>query len=333
MTNVAIIGAGSFGMALSHLLGGKGVPVALWCRRPEVAEAIRRTGSNPGYLPDVRLPARVRSTGDLEDALRDAAVVVWVTPTAALRATLASAGRWVAPTALLVAACKGIEQETFLSPARIIAEVSGAPPERLAALSGPSFAREVVAGVPTAVTIASASEETAVQLQSLFSTPSFRAYTSTDLVGVEVGGALKNVIAIAAGICDGLRFGHNARAALITRGLAEITRMAVRLGGRPLTLAGLSGLGDLVLTCCGDLSRNRTVGMKLGQGQDLAPILAEMKMVAEGVHTARSAHAMSLKLGVEMPITTKVYEVLYEGLPPRRAVEELMTRELKAESR
>lgn len=331
MKPIAVLGAGSFGTALACLLAGKGHPVRLWARREDTAREINERHRNPGYLTHVDLPESIHATHRMAEATQGADIVVLVTPTHAIRETLGWANA-IPAEATLLCASKGIEDGTFFTPTQIAREVMPSASGRIAALSGPSFAKEIVAGVPTAVTIASDHPEVAARLQSVFSTPTFRAYTSSDLIGVELGGALKNVIAIAAGICDGLQFGHNARAALITRGLAEITRMAARLGANPLTLAGLAGLGDLVLTCTGDLSRNRTVGMRLGQGETLDAILADMKMVAEGVHTAKSACHLSRARKVEMPITEKVYSVLYEKLPPRRAVEELMTRELKAET-
>ena len=239
---------------------------------------------------------------------------------------------YLSPQSILVSASKGIENKTLLTMSEVIREVlSLHDGSRIAVLSGPSFALEVSREIPTAVTIASENQERAQQLQQVFSTPYFRVYTNPDVVGVELGGSLKNVIALAAGISDGLRFGYNTRAALITRGLAEISRLALKMGASPLTLSGLSGLGDLVLTCTGELSRNRTVGMKLGQGVKLDQILKDMKMVAEGIKTTRSAYDLSSKLNVPMPITEQVYNILYQDKDPKEAVTELMTRDLKVE--
>jgi len=258
-------------------------------------------------------------------------MIVVVVPSHTVRETLARAAPLVRPQTIVVSASKGIEVETGATMAEVLAQLLPAQ-VAIAVLSGPSFAKETARGLPTAVVVAARNAEAALVTQKAFAGDRFRVYTSDDVIGVEIGGALKNVIAIAAGCADGLGFGHNTRAALITRGLAEIARLAQRLGGNPFTLAGLAGMGDLVLTCTGDLSRNRTVGIELGRGRKLPEILAGMTQVAEGVRTTRSAHELARKLGVEMPITDQIFKVLYEHKAPRQAVVDLMSRELKAET-
>jgi len=329
---VAVVGAGSWGTALANLLARKGVPTVLWSHEADVAEAIEREHRNPRYLSEVPLDPRLRATPVMAEAVRGAEVVVSVSPSHVVRPVMAEAARDMRPDALVVSASKGIEVET-LETMDVVLE--GVLPREAALgatyLSGPSFALEVGLGQPTAVTIASRSSRSAQRAQELFQTEYFRAYTSSDVVGVEIGGALKNVIAIAAGVAEGLGFGNNTRAALITRGLAEITRLGVALGANPLTFAGLAGMGDLILTCTGALSRNRSVGLELGEGRKLPEILAGMTQVAEGVRTARSAHDLACRQGIEMPIVDAVHAVLFEELEPRIAVERLMLREPKAE--
>lgn len=332
MANVAVIGAGAWGTALAKLLADKGNPTAIWAHHAELAERIQRERQNHRYLPNVALPASLRATSDLEDALRGAELVVIVVPSHALREVVRAAGPYIPQGALLCSATKGIENESLMLMSEVLVDELGPEAEpRLSYLSGPSFAREVAAGQPTAVVVAGKSPQTTHVVQRMLATERFRVYSSEDVVGVEVGGALKNVIAIAAGICDGLGLGHNARAGLITRGLAEIGRMAAAKGASPLTLAGLSGMGDLVLTCTGELSRNRTVGLELGKGRKLDEILAGLGHVAEGVKTAKSAYELAGKLGVSMPIVVEVYRMLYEGKPPPQAVVDLMTRALTKE--
>ncbi|WP_437904489.1 NAD(P)H-dependent glycerol-3-phosphate dehydrogenase [Sorangium sp. So ce327] len=332
MANVAVIGAGAWGTALAKLLADKGNPTALWAHHGELAERIGRERQNDRYLPGVELPASLRATGDLEDALRGAELAVVVVPSHALREVVREAGRHIPRGALVCSATKGIENDSLMLMSEVLVDELGREAEpRLSYLSGPSFAREVAAGQPTTVVVAGRSERETHAVQRMFATDRFRVYSSDDVVGVEVGGALKNVIAIAAGICDGLGFGHNARAGLITRGLAEIGRVAAAKGANPLTLAGLSGMGDLVLTCTGELSRNRTVGIEMGRGRKLDEILAGLGHVAEGVKTAKSAHDLADKLGVSAPITVEVYRMLYEGKPPQQAVVDLMTRALTRE--
>lgn len=329
----AVIGAGSWGTALADLLATKGVPTTLWAREAEVAAAIATTRENDVFLPGVRLSERLSATTDLEAALTEADVVVSAVPTQFIRKTFTPVAAALRTDRVLVSVSKGIEVDTLLTPAEIFAEVVAGPAaSTITALSGPSFAREVAARYPTAVVAASTSADNAHQVRELFSTASFRVYSSDDVTSVELGGALKNVIAIAAGITEGLRFGHNSIAALITRGLAEMTRLGVARGGRPLTFAGLSGMGDLVLTCTGGLSRNRAVGIALGQGKPIDQILADMNMVAEGVKTTLAARALAAQVGVEMPITEQVYQVLYEGKDPGTVAQRLMSRQLRDES-
>ena len=286
---------------------------------------------NPAYLAGVALPG-FTVTDELETALSGASLVVVAVPSHALRDVMGRAGRWLAPGALIASATKGIENESLMLMREVMSAVLGAPSsERLAVLSGPSFAREVALGWPTALVSASSSAEVAKAVQERCASERLRIYTSDDPVGVELGGALKNVIAIAAGACDGLGFGHNARAAIITRGLAEIVRLAMAKGGNALTLAGLAGLGDLVLTCTGELSRNRTVGVEMGKGRALPEVLAGLGHVAEGVRTTQSAYELGQRLGVDLPITTEVYRVLYQGKPAAQAVTDLMSRTLRPE--
>lgn len=329
---VAVVGAGSWGTALANLLARKGVPVTLWSHEADVAEGIEREHRNPRYLAEVELDPRLRATPEMAEAVDGAEVVVSVSPSHVVRAVMAQAARSMRPDALVVSASKGIETDSLRTMDGVLEDVL--PREAALGatyLSGPSFALEVGLGQPTAVTIASRSARAAARAQELFQTDYFRVYTSSDVAGVELGGSLKNVIAIAAGVVEGLGFGNNTRAALITRGLAEMTRLGVDLGANPLTFAGLAGMGDLILTCTGALSRNRSVGMELGQGRSLEDILAGMTQVAEGVRTARSAHDLALRRGIEMPIVHAVYAVLFEGLDPRAGVERLMLREPKAE--
>jgi glycerol-3-phosphate dehydrogenase (NAD(P)+) len=335
MKRVGVLGAGSWGTTLAVLLANKGIKTVLWARNQEFAKQIRKSRENKSYLPGIELPVALEITSDISKAVTNKEVIIFVVPSHGLREVAKQVS--VALNDLskspnlpyaLVSASKGIENRTLLTMTEIMKEevlpsrLSG----RLAALSGPSFAQEVASSIPTAITIAASEHKLCTVLQDLFTTETFRVYTSLDLMGVQLGGALKNVMAIASGISDGMGFGTNTRAALITRGLAEMSRLGMRLGANPLTFAGLAGLGDLVLTCTGDLSRNRQVGLKLGQGQSIDTILKEMSMVAEGVKTTNSVYAMAQKYKVEMPITNQVYRVLYQGLDPKDAVNELLTR-------
>lgn len=329
---VAVLGAGSWGTALAKLLADKGFETRLWSRREDQARAIQEKRVNEDYLPGAVLPPTLTATHDLERALAGADLVVVVVPTVGLREVLDQAVPLFPKGAPIVSATKGIEEGTLKLVSEIFEE--HLPPEehgRLTYLGGPSFAKEVADRVPTVVCVAGRDEATVKRVQDWFWTDRFRVYRTDDVIGVELGGALKNVIAIAAGVADGMGLGHNSRAGLITRGLAEITRLGVTLGANPLTFAGLAGMGDLILTCTGELSRNRKVGIAIGRGRKLAEILEGMKTVAEGVETTRAAHALAGRHGVEMPIVAQVHAVLFEGADPRAAVENLMLREPKAE--
>jgi glycerol-3-phosphate dehydrogenase (NAD(P)+) len=328
---VAVIGGGSWGTALAKLLCEGGHSVTLWLRDPDLAARVAASHENATYLPGIRLPESLRSTALLRETVEGAAMVVCVTPSHAVREVMQGVAPFLARDAVIVSASKGVEESTLKTMSEVLADILPAYRSGVAVLSGPSFAREVAANMPTAVTAAAADPAVAARVQQAFTTPSFRVYTSADVTGVELGGAVKNIIAVAAGVSDGLGFGHNTRGALITRGLAEISRLAVRLGADARTLAGLSGLGDLVLTCTGDLSRNRTVGLRLGRGERLQTILGDMKMVAEGVRNTRSIRDLARSLDVEMPITEQMFHLLYEGKPPRQVVVDLMTRQLKSE--
>ncbi|HBI14797.1 MAG TPA: glycerol-3-phosphate dehydrogenase [Desulfobulbaceae bacterium] len=331
----AVIGAGSWGTALAKLLGDKGERVSLWGRDAAHIAQLREERENRKYLPGAHLPPSVEPETDLAIAVRHAQCVVMVVPSHGFREIFARLLNKLETHALVVSAVKGIETATLQTMTQVMADTLRSRefprPVHLGVLSGPSFAAEVARNQPTAVTVAFVDKEAAAAVQQLFSTPYFRCYSSSDVIGLEVSAAMKNVIAIAAGICDGLGFGLNTRAALITRGLAEITRLGVQLGAHPLTFAGLGGLGDLVLTCTGDLSRNRTVGLKLGQGKTLEQALAEMTMVAEGVKTTKSCYNLAHRHGVEMPILEQTYQVLYEHKDCRLAVQELFQRSLKEE--
>jgi glycerol-3-phosphate dehydrogenase (NAD(P)+) len=332
MTRVAVLGAGSWGTALANHLARKGFDTLLWARNPALAAEIERRRENTAYLPGVAMPESLHATSDLRDALARADAALFVVPSHGLRELARACKSLLPPGVPIVSATKGIENQTLQLMTEVLQDELGDARERhLCALGGPSFAREVARGMPTAVSIASCAADTAAAVQELLAGDRFRVYTTEDIVGVEIGGALKNVIAIAAGAADGLGFGHNARAALITRGIAEISRLAMQMGANPITLAGLSGMGDLVLTCTGDLSRNRTLGIELGRGRTLDQVLAEMTMVAEGVRTAKSAFDLATREGVDMPITAEVYKALYEGKPPVSAVESLLGRPHRAE--
>ncbi|MBI5195906.1 MAG: NAD(P)-dependent glycerol-3-phosphate dehydrogenase [Nitrospirae bacterium] len=328
MKRITVIGAGSWGTVLASLLAGKGYEVLLWAFEKETAVEINNAHTNSIYIPEAYLPANLKATDDIEHAVKNADCILSVVPAQFTRAIFKKAANLIPPSAVIISASKGIEQKTLLTVSAIIREITG---RQAAALSGPSFAKEVIKKLPTAVTLATDNPETGQRLQEIFNTNYFRVYTHTDVLGAELGGALKNVIAIASGISDGLGLGHDARAALITRGLAEIVRLGKTMGADPRTFSGLSGLGDLVLTCTGPLSRNYTVGINLGKGIKLKDILSAKKSVAEGVATAQSAYELSKKHNVEMPIVEQVYEVIYQGKNPGDAVRLLMTRALKAE--
>lgn len=330
---IAMIGAGSWGTALALLLARKGLPVVLWDRDVDHIHQLAQDRENKRYQPGHGFPDVLDVTGNLAEAVDGAECVVMVVPSHGYRAVYRQLFPLLKEDALVVSAVKGIEIDSGLTMTGVMREESAAPKRlHLGVLSGPSFAAEVADRQPTAVTVSFADAEAAETVQRLFSTDYFRVYTSDDVVGLEISGAMKNVIAIAAGICDGLGYGLNTRAALMTRGLAEITRMGVALGGQPQTFAGLGGMGDLVLTCTGNLSRNRTVGLKLGSGLTLEQALSEMKMVAEGVKTTKSCYALAQQLQVEMPILEQVHQVLYHEKKCEDAVRELFQRDLKKES-
>lgn len=329
--HIGVVGAGSWGTALANLLAQKGYRIDLWVYEPEVRDSIEKERENPVFLPGIRLSENLFPTCDLKSVLVGKDLVLVVVPSHVMRTTAMQMAGCIAPDTIVVSASKGIENDTLMTMTQVLAETLGLPGDRLAVLSGPSFAREVANHVPTLVTVASRSIHTATIVQHVFATPSFRVYTNTDVIGVELGGSVKNVIAIAAGIIDGMALGLDTRAALITRGLAEIRRLGLKMGANPHTFAGLAGVGDLILTCTGELSRNHTVGKKLGQGMQLTEILSEMKMVAEGIKTSRSVVALARKMDVEMPISTEVYNILYENASPKDALFRLMTRDLKPE--
>lgn len=332
MKRLAVIGAGGWGTALAIALARRFSSVRLWARDAGHVAEVDASRENSRYLPGVTLPANVGVSSDYAFVLEAAEIVLLAVPSAYLRSVLGSARVYFPRDARIVIATKGIEERSLLGMSAVVAESLPASFSSLiAVLSGPTFAKEIAAGEPAAVVIAAQEIALAEEIQRLFSTATLRFYTSTDVVGVEIGGAVKNVIAIGAGLIHGLGLGSNSVAALITRGLAETTRLAVRLGGQERTLSGLAGLGDLVLTATGDLSRNRFVGLQLAAGRPLEQILAGMKMVAEGLGTCRAAHELGLRHGVELPIVSRMYELLYEGKEPRQAIRELMDRPLTSE--
>jgi len=325
---ISVIGAGSFGTALAKLTAENGHQVLLWSHSRDTADAIREKGENSIYLKGIPLPATISVTTDLGEAISNAELIVSATPTQAIREVY-SGQKISVP---IVVASKGIEKKTHMLVCDVFCDVLGEESKKLFFfLSGPSFAREMALKMPTAITIAGYDASRLPEIQAVFHNDYFRAYATPDVIGVELGGALKNVMAIATGIADGLKFGSNTRAMIITRGLAEIARLGERLGAKPITFMGLGGMGDLVLTCTGDLSRNRTVGLKLGQGMTLAAIQSEMRMVAEGVPTTESAHELAAKLGVELPITDAVHKILYDKMPALDALKELSRRSIKFE--
>ena len=334
INKTAVIGAGSWGTALAKLLADKGEQVVLWGHNPAQMDALRRDRVNRKYLPGAALPETLQPVDDL-DCVADCQCVVMVVPSHGFREVFAELVPHLQDGTLLVSAVKGIEIGSRQTMCEIMAEELAKQNRQdtmfIGVLSGPSFADEVAVGQPTAITVGFADKDAAEAVQHLFSTSFFRVYTSGDIIGLEISAAMKNVIAIAAGISDGLGYGLNTRAALITRGLAEITRLGVLLGANPLTFSGLGGMGDLVLTCTGSLSRNRTVGLKLGEGRTLEQALAEMTMVAEGVKTTKSCYNLAAEVGVEMPILEQTYQILYENKECRTAVQELFQRSLKEE--
>ena len=325
----AVVGGGAWGTAIADRLVRNGHAVTLWAREPDVVEAVRTRHENPRFLPGLPLAPGLGATVDLAEAVRGASLVIYAAPSHVLRPVVASSAPHLAPGAALAVATKGIERDSLALMTDVVSAEAVSHP--VVAFSGPSFAAEVAQGQPTAVVAASVDPEAARLVQAAMSAAPFRVYTSDDVVGVELGGALKNVMAVATGILEGLGVGFNPRAALITRGLAEMTRLGVALGARGETFAGLAGLGDLVLTCTGALSRNRAVGVAIGEGQTLEQALAGKESVAEGVLNAQSARALAQQAGVVMPIVEATHRVLFAGQPPREAIAELMARDLRAE--
>ena len=329
---IGVVGAGSWGTALANLLALKGFKIDLWVFEKEVKDQIESYRENKVFLPGISLSDQIYPSNDIEAVVKEKDLVLIVVPSHVMRETASKIREHISKETVVVSASKGIENKTHLTMSgvlrEIFQEISG---DSFAVLSGPSFAGEVVRRVPTVVSVASKNQKVASFVQHVFATPYFRVYTNNDMVGVELGGSVKNVIAIASGIIDGLGLGLNTRAALITRGLTEMRRLGLKLGANPRTFAGIAGVGDLVLTCTADVSRNHTVGKKIGEGMKLNEILSEMRMVAEGVKTAKSVYNLSRKLGVEMPISQEVYHVLYDDVAPKEAVRRLMTRDLKHE--
>ncbi len=324
--DAVVLGAGGWGTALAVLLADNGHGVRLWARRPEFAEELRRAGENRPYLPGVPVPPGVEPEADLAAALDGARLVVLAAPSHGLREVVRRAARYLCEGVTLVSATKGLESETNLRMSQVIAGELGPKADRLAVLSGPNFSAEVARGRPTATVVAAASREVAEEVQDALMSERFRVYTNPDVVGVELCGSLKNIYAIAVGISDGLGLGNNTRAAVITRALAEMTRLGAAAGAQPLTFAGLAGLGDLVLTCTGDLSRNRRAGLRLGRGEPVEDVLDASGMVIEGVRTAVAACSLARGYGVELPIAEQVVEVLFHRKPPADAVSALMSR-------
>jgi glycerol-3-phosphate dehydrogenase (NAD(P)+) len=332
MDRIAVIGAGSWGTTAAALAIAS-TPTVLWSRRPEVADRVNREHRNPVYLPDVELPETLIATAELSEALEGAEAVVMAVPSHGFRDVFSEAAPLIEPTIPIVSLTKGIEQGTLATMTQVVADVDpGHDRGRIGVMTGPNLASEVAAGQPTAAVVAFRDQETAVTLQQVFMGPTFRVYTHDDVTGCELGGALKNVMAIAAGMSDGLGFGDNTRAALITRALAELSRLGIALGGRPSTFAGLAGMGDLIATCISSNSRNHRVGFGMARGMTLDAIVAEMAMVAEGIKTTRAVLDLAARHEIEMPIAAHVGMVLYEGMDPREAVLRLMTRGAKAET-
>lgn len=331
ISRIAVIGAGSWGTTAAALLSPQ-VDTVLWARRPELARTISHDLRNPDYLPHVELPAKLRATADLEVAVPEAGAVVMAVPSHGFRDVFTRLAPLLEESAIVVSLTKGIEQGTLATMTGVVADVAPAlPSSQVGVLTGPNLAGEIASGQPTAAVVAFPDTAKARVVQELFMGPNFRVYTNQDVIGCELGGSVKNVMAIAAGMSDGLGFGDNTRATLITRALAELTRLGMARGGKAETFAGLAGAGDLIATCCSSLSRNHRVGVALAQGRSLEDVVADMRMVAEGVKTTRSVLDMAAASGVEMPIAEHVGKVLYEGVHPREAVLSLMTREARAE--
>ncbi|WP_457553428.1 NAD(P)H-dependent glycerol-3-phosphate dehydrogenase [Desulfobacula sp.] len=331
-TRIGVVGGGAWGTALAKLLADKGFVIDFWVFESEVRDQIETNRENKVFLPHIKLPENIIPSNDLEIVVKEKDLVLVVVPSHCMRDVAGQMKNFISPESIVVTASKGIENKTHMIMTQILAEkIDFIPKENFAVLSGPSFAKEVANKVPTVVAAASISRDVAAYVQKIFSCPTFRVYINDDPIGTQIGGAMKNVVAIAAGICDGMEMGLNPRAALITRGLTEMNRLGTKLGADPLTLAGLAGVGDLLLTCTGDLSRNYTVGKQIGEGKKLDEIISEMRMVAEGVKTTRSVYNLSKKLGVDLPICNEVYSVLFEGLSVKETVERLMNRSLKHE--
>jgi glycerol-3-phosphate dehydrogenase (NAD(P)+) len=330
---IAIIGAGSFGTAIAVLLGNKGYSVSIWAREPEIVEGINKNGINPEYLTDIKLPESVEAFKSIEETVKDAEMIVFSTPTHALREVAKKTKPHLAGNEILVSVAKGIEQDSLMTPSQILVDVlEGVVLEdQIGILTGPSHAEEVGKFKPTTVVASAYSKRAARMIQETFITPMFRVYLNYDILGAEIGGALKNIMAIAAGIVDGAKLGDNAKAALMTRGLHEMKRMGSALGASQDTFSGLTGMGDLIVTCTSKHSRNRYVGFHIGKGKSLEEIKAGMNMIAEGVKTTKSVSQWSRKNNIEMPITDAVYKVLFENMDPKDAVHELMTRHAKNE--
>lgn len=329
---ITVVGMGSWGTSLARLLAGKGYPVRVWEKDPEILRGIRAEHRNPRYLKEFDLPTGIEPVEDLHEAVTGAPLVVLVVPCNAIREVAGRMGAWLSPETVLVSAAKGLESSTGMRVSQVLREVlPGELHKRAVSLSGPNLAVELARDIPTTTVVAAEDESVARIAQEVFMAPTFRVYTNPDVIGVELGGALKNVIAIGAGINDGLGYGDNSKASLMTRGLAEMVRLGVALGAREETFRGLSGIGDLITTCASTLSRNRRVGFELGQGRLLPDILQDMGQVAEGVPTTRAARALAAEHGVELPITEAVYQMLFEAKPVLQAVTELMTRQGKSE--
>lgn len=331
-TRIGVVGAGSWGTALTKLLADKGFEIDLWVFEAEVRGQIETDRENKVFLPGIRLPDNITPTNDLGKAVKDKDLVLVVVPSHCMRNIAEQMKNYISPDTIVVTASKGIENKTHMTMTQILEEkIDHLPEKNFVVLSGPSFAREVANKVPTAIAAASTNRNVSESVQQIFSCPTFRVYINDDPVGTQIGGAMKNVLAIAAGICDGLNMGLNPRAALITRGLTEMNRLGAKMGADPLTLSGLAGVGDLLLTCTGALSRNYTLGIQIGEGKKLDEIISEMRMVAEGVKTTRSVYNLSKKLGVDLPICDEVYYVLFEDYDVQSTVERLMSRSLKHE--
>jgi len=328
---IGVLGGGSWGTALAVLLDGRGQEVSMWEFFEERADAMKKTRENKAMLPGIKIPESITVTSDMAEAIPGSDIVLLVVPSHVMRDTVKAAALLMKGNETVVVATKGVEQKTLKRMSEIVEEVGGVPQERIAVLVGPSHAEEVARELPTAIVSSSLNEDTARYVQQNFATPMFRVYTNTDIVGVEIGVAVKNVIAIAAGITDGLGFGDNTKGALLTRGLAEITRLGVKMGARQQTFAGLAGIGDLITTCTSQHSRNRFVGQELGKGRKLKDILDGMVMIAEGVKTTRSAVGLAGKYDVEMPISEEVNSILFEDKSPKEAIKDLMLRSPKPE--